>query len=389
MPNILPVQPVLRSKRPFLTGNNLESRIFNYEVGQTNKSLILCDSWLSQVSKPFPENIIPGAENIFNRFGKTWCGQVVIYKETLIYLRITGGKVNLSVAGNDIDELAAVAKEIRTLLPQNSALSDDEAIFYFWNQTHYGGDMDKKTLKVPTWETVKHNYIGVTQTKLNYLETLTSIPEASGRLILWHGIPGTGKTFSLRALARSWRDWCQFEYIIDPEVMLSDAKYMINVVKGVDNSPENDDDSDEYQTGVPNQSNSGSSTDKWRIVIMEDTGEVLGLDAKDKSGQGLSRLLNLSDGILGQGTKILFLLTTNDELEKIHPAVQRSGRCLSKIEFLPFNKHQALDWFKLKGQEDKFEKVSHRSEITLAEMFAVLNNQELDPRFESKIGFGG
>ena len=32
--------------------------------------------------------------------------------------------------------------------------------------------------------------------------------EHGGRLILWHGEPGTGKTHALRALAWEWRKWC-------------------------------------------------------------------------------------------------------------------------------------------------------------------------------------
>ncbi len=33
-------------------------------------------------------------------------------------------------------------------------------------------------------------------------------------------------------------------------------------------------------------------------------------DAKEQSGQGLSRLLNLSDGLLGLSTEVLILITT-------------------------------------------------------------------------------
>jgi hypothetical protein len=33
---------------------------------------------------------------------------------------------------------------------------------------------------------------------------------------LWHGEPGTGKTFAIRALALAWKEWCRFEYVIDP-----------------------------------------------------------------------------------------------------------------------------------------------------------------------------
>jgi hypothetical protein len=37
------------------------------------------------------------------------------------------------------------------------------------------------------------------------------------------------------------------------------------------------------------------------------------MDGKEQIGQGLSRLLNLSEGILGQGTNILILATTNED----------------------------------------------------------------------------
>jgi len=54
---------------------------------------------------------------------------------------------------------------------------------------------------------------------------------------------------------------------------------------------------------------------------------MMGADAKSQVGQGLSRLLNVSDGILGQGTKIMILVTTNENLGKLNPAVMRPGRC--------------------------------------------------------------
>lgn len=42
-------------------------------------------------------------------------------------------------------------------------------------------------------------------------------PGVGGKLVLWHGEPGTGKTYALRTLAWEWRDWCDFHYVIDPQ----------------------------------------------------------------------------------------------------------------------------------------------------------------------------
>ena len=41
---------------------------------------------------------------------------------------------------------------------------------------------------------------------------------------------------------------------------------------------------------------------------MEDTGELLAADAKQQAGQGLSRLLNVVDGLLGESSQALFLV---------------------------------------------------------------------------------
>src|SRR5260370_30164255 len=73
--------------------------------------------------------------------------------------------------------------------------------------------------------------------------------------------------------------------------------------------------------------------ERWRLLILEDSGEMMRIDAKKSLGQGLSRLLNISDGILGQGTRTMILITTNEELGKLNRAITRPGRCLSEIRF--------------------------------------------------------
>jgi hypothetical protein len=38
---------------------------------------------------------------------------------------------------------------------------------------------------------------------------------------------------------------------------------------------------------------------------------------------------------------LIVLVTTNDDLRQLHPAVSRPGRCLAKIEFVPFTPKEA------------------------------------------------
>ena len=49
------------------------------------------------------------------------------------------------------------------------------------------------------------------------------------------------------------------------------------------------------------------------------------MDAKERTGQALSRFLNVVDGLIGQGLRLLVLVTSNEELGKLHPAVSRPG----------------------------------------------------------------
>ena len=47
---------------------------------------------------------------------------------------------------------------------------------------------------------------------------------------------------------------------------------------------------------------------RWRLVVLEDSGELLAADARALAGQALTRLLNLSDGLLGEGLGVIVLL---------------------------------------------------------------------------------
>jgi hypothetical protein len=78
--------------------------------------------------------------------------------------------------------------------------------------------------------------------------------------------------------------------------------------------------------------------------MLEDCDELISGEAKASAGQSLSRLLNLTDGLLGQGRNALIAITTNEDLASLHPAVVRPGRCLASIEIgkLPYG--EATAW---------------------------------------------
>jgi ATP-dependent 26S proteasome regulatory subunit len=68
-------------------------------------------------------------------------------------------------------------------------------------------------------------------------------------------------------------------------------------------------------------------------------------------GQGLSRLLNVVDGLIGQGLRLIVLVTTNEVLRRLHPAVARPGRCEHVVEFAAFTADEAAAWLERHGSD--------------------------------------
>jgi hypothetical protein len=87
-------------------------------------------------------------------------------------------------------------------------------------------------------------------------------------------------------------------------------------------------------------------------------------DARRSAGASLGRLLNLTDGILGHGMRVLLLLTSNEPVHGLHPAVVRPGRCLADIQFTLFTRAQAAEWLAGAGKTPS-------RDCTLAELYRL------------------
>src|SRR5207249_5451400 len=118
---------------------------------------------------------------------------------------------------------------------------------------------------VAPWTGVAANYPSEVRVALARLVNGEWRPSSAGRLLLWYGPPGTGKTHALRALAWHWREWCATHYITDPEAFFGSSEYMLDVL-----TTGEDDDED----------------GRWRLLVLEDTGELLTSDARARTGQG-------------------------------------------------------------------------------------------------------
>jgi hypothetical protein len=120
------------------------------------------------------------------------------------------------------------------------------------------------------------------------------------------------------------------------------------------------------------------------VLVLEDMGELLAPDARMQMGQGLSRVLNLVDGLLGQGLRLLMLVTTNEPLDRIHPAVARPGRCAAQVEFGELSAAEVREWFPDRNMSTPPE-LSERS-ATIASLHAALEGRA--PKEPRGVGFG-
>jgi hypothetical protein len=313
--------------------------------------------------------------------------------DVLLQINLFTGRVYLEAAAASVEPIDALLERLREQLPAPDPSSAHEVTVTFWTYGPNGPMPSWRSIAVPSWDEIRGNYSFETRAGLERLMSGWQ-PAHGGQLVLWHGVAGTGKTFGLRALAWEWRDWCDFHYIVDPDTFFGQhADYLMSVLL-----------QPEYMGMVPSAHGfiarggfsssmvttldvDGDGEDEegaakaWRVLVLEDTGELLTADARVVIGQGLSRFLNVVDGLIGQGLRVLVLVTTNEPIRKLHPAVARPGRCAANVEFDPLSADEASEWLAARGAAD-----GAHTQMTLAELYARAEGREAS---ETRlVGFG-
>jgi Domain of unknown function (DUF5925)/ATPase family associated with various cellular activities (AAA) len=309
--------------------------------------------------------------------------------ETLVHVSLFGSHVSAAIADRDERRVHETLDWLRELFPSPEPTVRHEVPVTFWTYGPHGPLPVWRSIAVPGWADIHENYGERTRRGLERLMT-DFTPERGGQLVLWHGRAGTGKTYALRALAWEWREWCEFHYIVDPDTFFGQhADYLMNVllqptevavatsqlaamgwtgsagvahgmvVRDYAEADDEGEEEDGYERG-------------WKLLMLEDTGELLTSDARAVIGQGLSRFLNVVDGLIGQGLRVLVLVTTNEEIRTLHPAVARPGRCAANVEFQPLTSDEAAAWLRARDVDAAVD-----GDVTLAALYAVAEG--LDP----------
>lgn len=308
--------------------------------------------WPVEVDDIEPELIedrLPEGASLLRRsaFLNTRRVQAVIEQEgALAAMQLTAGLVWVGVAASELGAARALLDDLVEAFPEADSSSEKRPRVHIglWSRDEHGRLF--RGLEVEPWEGLEANYAASTRDGLAPLLDEGFSPEGRGQLLVWHGAPGTGKSFAIGSLAWAWRSWASFFFIADPEALLEDPGYLM-----------------EFMLARP------ANDDRWRVAVLEDAGELFGADARQRAGQALSRLLNATDGMLARGSKTLFLITTNEPIDGFHAAVVRPGRCASRVSFDPLPIEQAKAWLLERGRADVAKRLS--APVTLAELFAL------------------
>lgn len=141
-------------------------------------------------------------------------------------------------------------------------------------------------------------------------------------LTLFHGTPGTGKTYYIRHLLRE----------------LAESNYVViymppNMVDYLINPP--------FLTFLARTVVSYNEQQKFCVLLIEDAEPLLVARGENTRIQGISNLLNMTDGLLNDLLKLQIICTFNVDLQQLDPALLRPGRLLARKEFRPLTEEEA------------------------------------------------
>ncbi len=133
-------------------------------------------------------------------------------------------------------------------------------------------------------------------------------------LVLFHGEPGTGKTYYIRHLLRHMAQNNKVVIYIPPNM----------VERLVDPA---------FFTFLSSELSDYSTEGKFCVLLVEDAEPLLASRQNEGRVIGVSNLLNLTDGLLNDMMKLQIICTFNVKIQELDAALLRPGRLIARKEF--------------------------------------------------------
>ena len=188
------------------------------------------------------------------------------------------------------------------------------------------------------FEEIKDNYAKTIQEK--FVKLSKDLEDVDNGLIIVSGPAGTGKTYLLRSLLSELGNTRNGVICSPSEPFLREGGTMSQLV----------------------------SMFHRPIIVMEDIGDVLTVEAAKTHIDERANILNMSEGLLSEFMDAIIVLTFNNDIEHIDPAILRPGRCIAHLHIGPLTREHASE---LVGE------ALPRESYTLAEVYEMKRNGEI------------
>jgi len=170
-------------------------------------------------------------------------------------------------------------------------------------------------------------------------------------LVLFHGLPGTGKTYYIRHLLREMAIAKKIVIYMPPNMV----DYLVEPA---------------FMTFLSQMVTSLSSQGKFCVLLIEDAEPLLASRNTTGRIQGVTNLLNMTDGLLNDMLKLQIICTFNVDLKELDAALLRPGRLIARKEFKALGEIEANLLAQSLGIKHHF-----KAPATLSEIYAMLKDK--------------